>query len=83
MKEGPVKDPSIATESSEEQQGTTEVPSTSKPQPLRPGRLSKLQWLMVWFLAGAIFLPNAGAFGLWDPWETHYGEVTRKYGGNL
>ncbi len=24
-----------------------------------------------------IFVPNAGSFGLWDPWETHYGEVTR------
>ncbi len=23
-----------------------------------------------------IFLPNLGAFGLWDPWETHYGTVT-------
>lgn len=24
-----------------------------------------------------ILLPNAGAFGLWDCWETHYGEVAR------
>ncbi|MCC6625684.1 MAG: glycosyltransferase family 39 protein [Deltaproteobacteria bacterium] len=23
-----------------------------------------------------VFLPNLGAFGLWDPWETHYGAVT-------
>lgn len=23
-----------------------------------------------------IFLPNLGGFGLWDPWETHYGAVT-------
>ena len=23
-----------------------------------------------------MFLPNLGAFGLWDPWETHYGAVT-------
>ena len=28
-------------------------------------------------LFAALYLPNAGAFGLWDPWETHYGEVTR------
>jgi 4-amino-4-deoxy-L-arabinose transferase-like glycosyltransferase len=28
-------------------------------------------------LLGALFLPNLGAFGLWDPWETHYGEVSR------
>ncbi|MSQ82883.1 MAG: hypothetical protein EXR77_08195 [Myxococcales bacterium] len=25
----------------------------------------------------ALYLLNAGSFGLWDPWETHYGEVTR------
>ncbi len=24
-----------------------------------------------------LYLLNAGSFGLWDPWETHYGEVTR------
>ena len=23
-----------------------------------------------------VFLPNLGGFGLWDPWETHYGAVT-------
>lgn len=26
----------------------------------------------------ALYLPMAGAFGLWDPWETHYGEVARE-----
>ncbi|MFO0600802.1 MAG: glycosyltransferase family 39 protein [Myxococcaceae bacterium] len=29
-------------------------------------------------LASAIFLPYLGAVGLWDPWETHYGEVARE-----
>lgn len=24
-----------------------------------------------------LFLPYLGAVGLWDPWETHYGEVAR------
>ena len=33
--------------------------------------------LGVLFLGCALFLPNLGSFGLWDPWETHYGEVTR------
>ena len=33
-------------------------------------------WFVLIFSA-LIFLPNAGSFGLWDPWETHYGEVTR------
>ena len=27
--------------------------------------------LAVLGLAALIFLPNLGAFGLWDPWETH------------
>lgn len=29
-------------------------------------------------LASAVFLPFLGAVGLWDPWETHYGEVARE-----
>src|ERR1044071_3377083 len=24
-----------------------------------------------------LYLPCAGSYGLWDPWETHYGEVAR------
>lgn len=28
-------------------------------------------------LALVVFLPYLGAVGLWDPWETHYGEVAR------
>ena len=31
---------------------------------------------LVLVLAIGIFIPNLGAFGLWDPWETHYGAVT-------
>ena len=31
----------------------------------------------VLIVAAAILIPNAGAFGLWDCWETHYGEVAR------
>jgi 4-amino-4-deoxy-L-arabinose transferase-like glycosyltransferase len=33
--------------------------------------------LAVWMLAFCVFLPGIGAFGLWDPWEVHYGEVGR------
>ena len=30
-------------------------------------------------LVGAlVFVPYVGAVGLWDPWETHYGEVARE-----
>ncbi len=40
----------------------------------------KLDWvgfLGVLFFASLLYLPWAGSFGLWDPWETHYGEVSR------
>ena len=45
-----------------------------------PWQRPKREWavrLGVLVLLAALFLPNLGAFGLWDPWETHYGEVTR------
>src|SRR5215207_5831619 len=29
-------------------------------------------------LAALLFIPYLGAVGLWDPWETHYGEVARE-----
>ncbi|TXD36280.1 hypothetical protein FRC96_09355 [Lujinxingia vulgaris] len=32
----------------------------------------------VFLLAIAVVLPFVGSFGLWDPWETHYGEVGRQ-----
>lgn len=34
----------------------------------------------LWMAAAAsvLLLPLLGAFGLWDPWETHYGEVGRQ-----
>lgn len=34
--------------------------------------------LMVFVVCSAIVLPFLGAYGLWDPWETHYGEVARE-----
>ncbi len=34
--------------------------------------------LLVFVVASAILLPNLGSYGLWDPWETHYGEVSRE-----
>jgi 4-amino-4-deoxy-L-arabinose transferase-like glycosyltransferase len=33
--------------------------------------------LLVSVVAAAVFVPFLGAVGLWDPWETHYGEVAR------
>jgi 4-amino-4-deoxy-L-arabinose transferase-like glycosyltransferase len=33
---------------------------------------------LVFVVASAIVLPCLGIYGLWDPWETHYGEVARE-----
>ncbi len=33
-------------------------------------------WLVL--LAGVLYLPTLGLSSLWDPWETHYGEVARE-----
>ncbi|MGM0578984.1 MAG: ArnT family glycosyltransferase [Myxococcota bacterium] len=63
------------------------VPPVSRPLPIldddaagirvweRPAHEWKVR-LGVFLFACLIFLPNLGAFGLWDPWETHYGAVT-------
>ncbi|MEM7604523.1 MAG: glycosyltransferase family 39 protein, partial [Myxococcota bacterium] len=32
----------------------------------------------VFLITALIYAPLAGTFGLWDPWETHYGEVARE-----
>jgi len=34
--------------------------------------------LFVFVAASLLLLPMLGSFGLWDPWETHYGEVARE-----
>jgi 4-amino-4-deoxy-L-arabinose transferase-like glycosyltransferase len=34
--------------------------------------------LLVLGAALLVYLPLAGSYGLWDPWETHYGEVARQ-----
>jgi 4-amino-4-deoxy-L-arabinose transferase-like glycosyltransferase len=34
--------------------------------------------LLVFVVCSALYLPWLGSFGLWDPWETHYGEVARE-----
>jgi 4-amino-4-deoxy-L-arabinose transferase-like glycosyltransferase len=34
-------------------------------------------WL-VFVVGSGIMLPALGVYGLWDPWETHYGEVGRE-----
>src|SRR5512133_1886430 len=42
-------------------------------------RLSERQMVLLVMLIGALlYLPLAGSYGLFDPWETHYGEVGRQ-----
>ena len=38
----------------------------------------RLATWVVLVMAGLMFLPRLGSLGLWDPWETHYGEVARE-----
>jgi 4-amino-4-deoxy-L-arabinose transferase-like glycosyltransferase len=41
---------------------------------------TKPWWRDRWVVLAAaviVFIPFLGSFGLWDPWETHYGEVAR------
>ena len=41
-----------------------------------PGKHENWVRLGVIAFAALVFFPNLGSFGLWDPWETHYGAVT-------
>jgi 4-amino-4-deoxy-L-arabinose transferase-like glycosyltransferase len=44
-------------------------------------REARTEWVFRFVLLGLlclIFIPFMGSFGLWDPWETHYGEVGRQ-----
>ncbi|MCS6797568.1 MAG: glycosyltransferase family 39 protein [Myxococcota bacterium] len=45
--------------------------------PLVPAALRRPA-LLVFVLVTALLLPFLGVYGLWDPWETHYGEVARE-----
>jgi hypothetical protein len=44
---------------------------------LLPAALRRPSWL-AWVVPSLILLPVLGSYGLWDPWETHYGEVSRE-----
>ena len=34
--------------------------------------------IVVVLLCALLYVPMAGSYGLWDPWETHYGQVSRE-----
>jgi 4-amino-4-deoxy-L-arabinose transferase-like glycosyltransferase len=62
----------------------TESPTTS-PAPAPAGaasffdRLSERQMTLLVIAVGLLlYIPLAGTYGLWDPWETHYSEVARQ-----
>jgi 4-amino-4-deoxy-L-arabinose transferase-like glycosyltransferase len=61
---------------------TDDSPVIPSPTPPRAGfldRLTERQVLLLVLLVGALlYLPFAGSYGLFDPWETHYGEVGRQ-----
>jgi 4-amino-4-deoxy-L-arabinose transferase-like glycosyltransferase len=48
-------------------------------QPSLIDRLTERQTVILVMLFGILlYIPFAGSYGLWDPWETHYGEVARQ-----
>jgi 4-amino-4-deoxy-L-arabinose transferase-like glycosyltransferase len=61
---------------------TTENP-TANPPPAPAvsffDRLSERQMTLLVIAVGLLlYIPLAGTYGLWDPWETHYSEVARQ-----
>jgi 4-amino-4-deoxy-L-arabinose transferase-like glycosyltransferase len=59
----------------------TSLNDDSPPAPATPflDRLSERQVVLLVLLVGLLlYLPFAGSYGLFDPWETHYGEVGRQ-----
>ncbi len=60
----------------------TEQPETGTPSSFwlqTPQRLSQDRRLFFALAVGLllVYLPGLGSYGLYDPWETHYGEVAR------
>jgi len=57
-------------------------PATAAPVAVGAGffdRFTERQMVIFVLLIGALlYLPFAGSYGLFDPWETHYGEVGRQ-----
>ncbi|MCB9655546.1 MAG: glycosyltransferase family 39 protein [Deltaproteobacteria bacterium] len=41
-------------------------------------KTERIAVVAVLVLGALLFLPFLGSLGLWDPWETHYGEVARE-----
>jgi 4-amino-4-deoxy-L-arabinose transferase-like glycosyltransferase len=58
------------------------LPSYDDPRGATGGfldRFTERQMTVIVVLIGiALYVPLAGTYGLWDPWETHYSEVARQ-----
>ena len=58
------------------------VPEPVVADPPRAGFLARLTerqvTIGVILLGALLYVPFAGSYGLWDPWETHYSEVARQ-----
>lgn len=48
------------------------------PYPRAAQQRDRLLTLCLLSLLALLYVPFAGSYGLWDPWETHYGEVGRQ-----
>src|SRR4051812_2835851 len=65
---------------------STPTPPGNDPAPVQSrasvgflDRLSERQMTVLVILFGLLlYIPLAGSYGLWDPWETHYSEVARQ-----
>jgi 4-amino-4-deoxy-L-arabinose transferase-like glycosyltransferase len=54
-------------------------PPAPAPGPSFFDRLSERQMTLLVIAVGLLlYIPFAGTYGLWDPWETHYSEVARQ-----
>ena len=49
----------------------------SKTRVFEMSRRHRTMGFLALLFAALLYIPGAGSFGLWDPWETHYGEVSR------
>ncbi|MFO0556841.1 MAG: glycosyltransferase family 39 protein [Polyangiales bacterium] len=56
--------------------GDEKLPDEGAPEAKKKWWQREGAWLVLF--AGLLYLPMAGAYGLWDPWETHYSEVARE-----
>lgn len=70
-------EPSI-DDQSEGARAATALPSSVPTSGASAASSDRVLHFAVLSLLCLLYLPFTGAYGLWDPWETHYGEVARQ-----